>query len=150
MIVAFTVIVLLYVASRFDFRLGAATIHSRPRFGAYGSAPWTGDVILLLIIVAGYWLTEALREITGGGLFTSSVVRRFRLFASWLLAAALFGFFAPLIPTGAAPPAGPYRRVLLIVDIRDLLLIGVTLLLLLVARMFERARLIDEENREII
>ena len=39
---------------------------------------------------------------------------------------------------------------MLLVDVRDLLLVGLTLLLLLIARMFERARSIQDEMSEIV
>ena len=38
----------------------------------------------------------------------------------------------------------------LVIDVRDLLLIALTLLILLIARMFERARAIEDEMSEIV
>jgi len=39
---------------------------------------------------------------------------------------------------------------MVLVDLRDLLMIGLTLVLLLIARMFERARSIQDEMSEIV
>jgi hypothetical protein len=43
-----------------------------------------------------------------------------------------------------------HHRIFIVLDIRDLLLIGITALLFLVARMLERARAIEHEMSEIV
>jgi hypothetical protein len=144
------VIVLLfsYAAARFGLRIGPLVVQQHPPVQAT-TQPLIGDCVIVLLLIALFWLTEALRGIVAGGLFSGVVVRRFRLFAAWLMAMALFRLFAPVLVEGVqAHPGGP--TVILILDIPDLLLVGITLLLFLIARMLERARLIQEEMSEIV
>jgi len=143
------VLLLSYVAARFGLRIGPLIVQQRAPIEVATRQPLIGDCVMVLLIIALYWLTEALRGIIAGGLFSSFVVRRFRLFAAWLMAMALFRLFAPLFIEGLqARSGGP--TVILVLDVPDLLLVGITLLLFLIARMFERARLIQEEMSEIV
>ena len=74
---------------------------------------------------------------------------RFRAFAFWLLLVAIVWIVAP-IAGGTRWPAGEARRIEFTLQLRDLLTLGVALILFLVARLLERARAIDEEMREIV
>ena len=89
-----------------------------------------------------------LRAIGRGQLFSATVIRRFRGFAFWLLLMAIVDLVGPLLVELFARRSGDPVR--LIVDFRQVLTVGVTLLLFLLARLFERARQIDEENREFV
>ena len=60
---------------------------------------------------------------------------------------ALFSTLAPMVLAASAPGR---HRLMVLVDLRDLLMIGLTLVLLLIARMFERARSIQDEMSEIV
>lgn len=143
----FALIVLLILFGRFGVRVASAPVLLQSRLP--NSAPFTiSDGILLLLAIAIYWLTEALRAVAAGGLFSRLVVRRFRLFALWMLIMALFSTLAPMVMAVVGSPGR--HRIMIVFDVRDLLLIGLTLLLLLMARMFERARAIEDEMSEIV
>ena len=57
------------------------------------------------------------------------------------LIAALAGFY---------PLAGSAHRMALVISLTDVLTVGITLLLFLLARLLERARQLDEDMREIV
>ena len=146
----FGVVVALILCGHFGIRVGSAPVllrsQSIPIIGTFGLA----DIVLLLIGIAVYWLSEGLRAVATGRLFSKPVVRTFRLFASWMLIAALFNSFAPIVLAATSPGSPGRHRIMVPVDVRDLLLIALTLLLLLIARMFERARAIEDEMSEIV
>src|SRR3954447_10128743 len=80
----FGLVLLLVLCGRFGVRLAGAPVLLQPRLPR--STPFSvSDGALLLLVIAIYWLTEALRAVSAGGLFSRSVVRRFRLFALWML-----------------------------------------------------------------
>jgi hypothetical protein len=114
---------LLYLAARFDLRLGGVHVEYR---------------------------THAARLIQLGELFSVEVVRRFRGFAFWLLLMALFGFFAPIVFALAQGAPSELHPVAFLLDLREALTLGITLLLFLLARLLERAREIEAEMREIV
>ena len=62
---------------------------------------------------------------------------------------ALFELLAPIF-VAASPRARASAPGALVLDLRDLLTVGITLLLFLLARLLERARAIDEEMREFV
>jgi hypothetical protein len=63
---------------------------------------------------------------------------------------ALFELIAP-IAVGWAGAWNSYpHKVRMAIDLRDLLTVGITLLLFLLARLLERARRPDEEMREFV
>jgi len=142
----FALVLLLVLCGRFGVRVAGAPVLLQSRFPPSGLFT-IGDGVLLLLAVAVYWLTEALRAVGAGGLFSGLVVRRFRLFAMWMLVMALFSTLAPMVLAASAPGR---HRLMVLVDLRDLLMIGLTLVLLLIARMFERARSIQDEMSEIV
>jgi hypothetical protein len=149
-ITAFALVLGLILCGRLGLSIGRAHVLLQSRFPGSSSVFQTDDGILLLLGVAIYWLTEALRSVAAGGLFSRVVVRRFRLFALWMLLAALFSALAPTIIAAFADSPPGRHRVMLVADVRDLLLISLTLLLFLIARMFERARAIEDEMSEIV
>ena len=143
-------LLVLYIAARLGLHAGPIVVQQQPPTEMAAGRPLIGDGVMVLLAVAIFWLTEALRGIIEAGLFSTVTVRRFRRFAAWLMSMALFRLFAPVILEAIQPhPNGP-SAVILILDIPDLLLVGITLLLFLVARMLERARLIQEEMSEIV
>jgi hypothetical protein len=149
-ITAFALVLGLILCGRLGLSIGRAHVLLQSRLPGSSSVFQTDDGILLLLGVAIYWLTEALRSVAAGGLFSRVVVRRFRLFALWMLLAALFSALAPTIIAALADSPPGRHRVMLVADVRDLLLISLTLLLFLIARMFERARAIEDEMSEIV
>src|SRR5947209_8793927 len=146
---AFALFALIYLSARPGIGLIGPPIHIKSRTIDELGTPYITDCLTALLAVSVYWLAEALRAIAGGGLFSATVVRRFRLFALWLLIMALFGFVAPMIAGAVLGPPGKHL-IRIIVDARDLLLIGITLVLFLFARLLERARVIEDEMREIV
>jgi hypothetical protein len=66
-----------------------------------------------------------------------------------LLLIALVWIVAPIVGALLAGP-GEARHIELTFQLRDVLTVGVALILFLVARLLERARTIDEEMREIV
>lgn len=140
------VMVALYAAARFELRLGDFHI----AYGQHGPerSRLVADLGMILLVIALARLTQMLGAIAGGELFSSRVIRLFRSFAFWLLLMALAGLVGPIIAELVAhDAASPFR---LIIDFRQVLTAGVTLLLFLLARLLERARGLDEEVREFV
>lgn len=115
-----------------------------------GFAALIGGATLFLLALAGLRLVQMLGRIAAGELFTPAVIARFRAFAFWLLMMALFGFLAPLIGGLVRSPAGGPHEIALLFDTRELLILGITFLLFLIARLLERAREIEAEMREFV
>ncbi len=84
-----------------------------------------------------------------GDLFSARVVKAFRSFAFWLLLVALVWIVAPIAAVLLAGP-GDARQLEFRLQMRDVLTVGIALILFLVARLLERARTVDEELREIV
>jgi hypothetical protein len=147
---AIAVMVLLYVAARFDLQLGRTHV----KYEIHGASPTGGRVIgdgtVLLLLVALLRLTQMLKLIQMGELFSVEVIGRFRSFAFWLLLLALYGILAPILLILAEGKATGTHHLALVLDFRQLLTLGITLLLFLLARLLERAREIEAEMREIV
>lgn len=146
---AMAVMVLLYAAARFDVQLGSAAVEYHATVHHPARARAIGDVSLALLLVALFRLTQMLGHVAVGELFSAPVVGKFRSFAFWLLLMALFGLIAPPLSQLLSIAAGSHRLELQ-VDFRGILTVGVTWVLFLIARLLERARRIDEENREFV
>jgi hypothetical protein len=110
---------------------------------------FVADVTILLLCIALYQLSRMLGAIAEGDLFSSRVVGAFRAFAFWLLIIALVWVAAPIVAVLLTGPDDS-QRLAFTLQLRDMLTIGVALILFLVARLLERARTIDEEMREIV
>jgi hypothetical protein len=143
-------ILLIYLAARFQVQIAHA--HVEHEFAGV-PAPYAqliGDVSIVLLLVALFRLSRMLGGIAAGELFSAAVVSHFRGFALWLLVMALFELIAP-IAVGWAGAWNSYpHKVRMAIDLRDLLTVGITLLLFLLARLLERARRLDEEMREFV
>lgn len=146
----FGLVVILILCGRFGVRIAGVPVLLQSRSAALTGGLDIADGALVLIGGAVYWLTEGLRAVASGDLFSGSTVRRFRLFALWMLIAALFNTLAPMIIAAIRSGSAGHHRIMVLIDIRDLLLVGLTLLILLIARMFERARAIQDEMSEIV
>ena len=147
--IAMALMVLLYAAARFGAELGEVHVeyHSDGTNPAWARA--IGDVSLALLLVALFRLTQMLRRIASGEMFSAGVIGGFRGFAFWLLIMALFALLAPPISQLLSMTAGA-NRLELKIDFREVLTVGVTLVLFLLARLLERARRLDEEVREFV
>jgi hypothetical protein len=146
---AMAAILLLYAAARFGFPLGGAHVESRPHGGSPPVARAIGDITTLLLLVALFRLTQMLGRIADGEMFSAGVIGRFRSFAFWLLVMALFALIAPIAAEILELSHGGHTLEVRI-DFRQVLTVGVTLVLFLLARLLERARRLDEEMREFV
>ena len=145
---ASVLVALLYLSARLGLQLAGTDIeirsHSTEVFG------WRviADVTMVLLLVALFRLAQTLGAIAAGELFSIPMTRRFRSFAFWLMLLALFGFFAPLVAEAIGRHGeGP---MLFALDLRQLVLLGITLFLFLLARLMERARELEAEMREFV
>jgi hypothetical protein len=147
MILIGTTMIVLWIGSRGSFV--QVTIHD----GATIADPrLTGTLVFGLIELALFQLLRMLGRISAGELFSVGVIRHFRGFAFWLMIVALVGVFGRMIATAISGPGltPGQPHIALALDLRNVLTLGITLLLFLLARLLERARQIDEENREIV
>ena len=147
-VVTIVVMVALYVAARFGLKLGQAHIEYRVHGPELSSGRLIGDVTLVLLIIALVRLTQMLALIAAGETFSLAVTGRFRSFASWLLVSASFGLLAPILLSLFVPWGG--HRLALVFDFQKILMVGVTLVLFLLARLLERARALDEEVKQFV
>ena len=139
-----------YVAGRLGLTAGAIRFEARSSAGGGVVGQQIADCLVILLGVALWRLTQMLRAIAAGDLFSVRVVGAFRSFAFWLLLMALLGIIAPLLLELFRTQTGPVHRFAFQLELRDLLALGVTLILFLVARLLERARQIEDEMREIV
>jgi hypothetical protein len=140
--------VLLYAAARLGLQFGAVKVESRVHGGLPGHGQWMADVTVVLLTIAFFQLTRMLGRLAAGDLFSAAAVGHFRSFALWLLITALFGLAGPIVsPLLAGERAGGFHFLL---DFQKLLMVAVTLVLFLLARLLERARRLDEEVREFV
>jgi hypothetical protein len=147
---AVAVMVVLYLAARFQLQVGQAHVEYRSHGVTPAAARIAGDGTMVMLLVALWRLTQMLGLIRDGDMFSVDVVRRFRGFAFWLLLMALYGFAAPILLTFARGLPDGQHRIAFALDLRELLTVGITLLLFLLARLLERARAIEAEMREIV
>ncbi len=147
--VVWAVILLGYVAGRFGVDSGAFQVHARTDGAEAGTLLLVADISAVLITGALFQLGRMLSAISAGELFTARVTASFRAFALWLLLVALAWI---LVPTAATLMSGPGddNALHFSLQLRDLLTLGIALILFLVARLLEQAQLIEHENREIV
>jgi hypothetical protein len=142
-------ILLAYVIGRFGLTFGVVEVKTHSPAGDAPSFMAIADASILLLSVALYQLTKMLGAIAEGDLFSGRVVKAFRSFAFWLLLVALVWIVAPIAAVLLAGP-GDASRLEFRLQMRDVLTVGIALILFLVARLLERARTVDEELREIV
>lgn len=134
-------------------RLGISVAGTHVEYRAHdlqGAAPAVAaDLTVALLLVALIRLMQMLTLIGRGEMFTAAVVSRFRGFAFWLLMMALCSFLGPMVAQVLTHGPGRHRLVIAL-ELNDVLMVGITLLLFILARMLERARALDEEMREIV
>jgi hypothetical protein len=142
-------ILVIYAAGRFGLDIGIFRVQASSAAGVAPQIMAVADVTIVLVTVALWQLSRMLGAIAAGDLFSARVVGAFRAFALWLLIVALVWILVPVVMALAGGP-GPEHRYEFKLQLRDLMTIGITLILFLVARLLERARAIDEEMREIV
>ena len=142
-------VLLAYAVGRLGLTFGVVRVQTHSAAGDAPSFLALADVSILLLSVALYQLTKMLGAIAEGDLFSARVVQAFRSFAFWLLLVALVWIVAPIAAVLLAGP-GDARQLEFRLQMRDVLTVGIALILFLVARLLERARTVDEELREIV
>ena len=142
-------VLLAYAVGRLGLTFGVVRVQTHSAAGDAPSFLALADVSILLLSVALYQLTKMLGAIAQGDLFSARVVKAFRSFAFWLLLVALVWIVAPIAAVLLAGP-GDARQLEFRLQMRDVLTVGIALILFLVARLLERARTVDEELREIV
>jgi hypothetical protein len=147
---ALIVMLSLYVAARFHLQLGRVHVEYFVHGSSSASAQLIGDGTVILLGVAVIHLILMLGRIARGELFSAGVVRNFRGFALWLLLMAVLGMVGPFVAELAAPRLTGHHLIRIAVDLREVLTLGITLLLFLFASLLERARRLDEEMREFV
>jgi hypothetical protein len=147
---ALAVVLLLFVIAQLGLPLAGLHVEYR----THGILPVANRLLgfgtMILLAVALARLIQMLGRIASGELFTIEVVRRFRGFAFWLLAMALFGFVAPTVAALILAQPGAPHRIALVLDVRELLIVAITMLLFLLARLLERARELESEVQEFV
>jgi hypothetical protein len=142
--------VLLYIAARLGLQFGHAKVIYEEHGAGTPASRLINDVCVGLLVVALFRLTEVLKRIADGDLFGIQVIRSFRSFAWWLLLMSVLELVGPTLGELVDAPSGTAHQIRFTIDSRDLLFLGITIFLFLLARLLERARAIDEEMREIV
>ena len=124
-----------------------AGVHVEMRGHTAGVDPRIAATVqTLLLEIALFELAQMLTLLGSGEFFSVGVIRHFRRFALWLLLLALIGLFAPMLQL----PNNQHMATAIAIDFREIVSVGITLLLFLLARLLERAGEIEQENREIV
>ena len=147
--IAWGSIIAIYIAGRLGLDLGFLKVQAKSDPVTPGPLKVVGDATLLLVSMALWNLSRMLGAIASGDLFSARVVGAFRSFALWLLIVAIVWIVGPIVAGVISGPDADHAYAFKL-QLRDLLTIGITLILFLVARLLERARAIDEEMREIV
>ena len=145
---AIVAMVALYLVARLGLGIGRARVEYGPPEVPGGDHRLIGDIGVVLLVIAFARLAQMLGAIARGELFSATVIRGFRGFAFWLLLMAAVGLVGPLLAEALDRKSGDPVR--LVIDFRQVLTLGVTLLLFLLSRLLERARQIEEEVREFV
>ena len=142
-------IVLIYIAGQLGLSIGFVRAQAHASESENASLPGVAELTIVLLSIALFQLSRMLGSIAAGDLFSKRVIGAFRAFAAWLLFVSLVWIVAPIIAELLRGP-GAEHLLEFKLQLRDILTVGIALILFLVARLLERARAIDEENREII
>lgn len=114
--------------------------------GAADLPPVPAAIVLLLF---GAMVTVALLPVAAGGAF--SVGRRLRAFAGWLFAATLVSVLAPpVLQLGGAWLGDGHGRATLSIGSSEALMLLVTGLLFLVARLLDEAQRVADDAAQIV
>lgn len=147
--ILWAVLLAVYVAGRMGLAAGPLRIQAHGLSGAPDSLVYAADISLVVLTVALFQLNKMLQAIADGELFSARVIGCFRSFAFWLLVLALVWIASPIVAELIRGP-GEAQRLEFRLQLRDILTVGVALILFLVARMLERGREIETEMREIV
>lgn len=134
-------------------RFGSARVEMRDHVAGGVVDPLIGATVAIAFAeIALLQLVRMLAAIAAGESFSVRVIGHFRSFAFWLMLMALAELALPLVASlaGFGPDGVGNARFAFVIDLGSVIMVGVTFLLFLLARLLERARLIEEEIREIV
>jgi hypothetical protein len=143
-------LILAYVAGRFGLAAGSLRFEAQTATPSLHLPVAAGDVTMVLLSVAMFRLVQMLTAIGASQGLSALAVKAFRGFAFWLFLLALFGLAAPIVPELIRAAAGGDTVYAFPIGVRSVLTALIALILFLVARLLERARVIEEELREIV
>ena len=149
-LIGWVLLLLAYLAGRFGLAAGSLRFETHASGAGIPGGLALSDLSIILLTIALFRLSQMLSAIAGGETFSADVVRSFRGFAFWLFLLALTWVVGPLAAELLREQSGAERELEFRLQVRDLLTLGITLILFLVARLLERARLIEEDMREIV
>ena len=114
---------------------------------------WATAIALLvagLTVAALLSLARMLGQVAAGTFFAAAATAHFRRFAGWLLLAAAVQIVLPLAATAWLAFNAGAPGAALGIDVGDVLLLFLATLLFFVARLFDEAARLDEDNRSIV
>lgn len=115
-----------------------------------GRAAWPiAGVLVALVLLALNDLRRMLRCVEGGDLFGAEPVQRFRRFAMSLFAASTIGVIAPWV-AGLGRLAQGDRTATLSLEANDGLIILLSVVMLLIARLFQMAAAYQDDSRSFL
>jgi hypothetical protein len=107
-------------------------------------------VYTLLVSMALVELCRMLRRVEQGDAFSPVAIRHFRRFAAWLSIAALAAILLPAIAVLSRAALADSGGARLDLDGGDALFLLLSVLMFLIARLFEAAARYQEDSREIV
>lgn len=150
-IAALALIVIAFVISRLGLYLGPQVMVVRQGHGADSLvANLATDAGVLLFAVSLAQLIRLLGRLGSGELFGPAVTGAFRTFAFWLLLSAAVAIGGPLLAGLAGALSDASHRAEFRISIRDVMFLVASLVIFLVARMFDEAARIESELEEIV
>lgn len=125
------------------------------RVDSSGTLPFSwaalvGLVQAVLLAAALLALARMLAEIAAGRIFAPSVTRPFRAFARLVLISVIAGLVLPPAIEGVLIFAAGWRHLTIGIDSTEFVLLLVSFVLFLVARLFDEAARLEEDVRSIV
>lgn len=149
MVLAALLVVATVAALTVGGRVGVVTAYVDDR-GLGPAATPIAILIVVLVVAALIELCRMLRCIEAGNIFGPDPVQRFRRFAWILFAASVTGVTAPWIASMVAAARGEDTHVVLGLEATDGLLILLSVVLILIARMLDAAAIYQEDSRSFL
>ncbi len=135
--------------------IGLAAPNRIVQVDSSGTLPlfWAGLVGVgqaLLLAAALVALARMLGEIAGGRIFAPSATRPFHAFARLVLFSVIAGLVLPPAIEGVLIVTAGWRHLTIGIDSTEFVLLLVSFVLFLVARLFDEAARLEEEMRSIV
>lgn len=115
--------------------------------------PWAAAIALLvagLTVAALLSLARMLAHVAAGASFAAATTLQFRRFAGWLMLAAAAQVLLPVAATAWLALDARADAAVFDVDVGDVLVLFLATIFFFVARLFDEAARLDEDNRSII